>query len=273
MNTTAEAAPATDAPLVTIESLTDAEVNFYQKQGYLTLPGFLRADAVGALRREVLEVVEGAFGLTEDDLRTSRDTGDALRQSSQYLRGSGLDEMINGDRTRGIASRLLGGEAHVYMPFTAVKAGGGGGKFHLHQDNQYTVHEPGEGSLNIWVALVDMTPEIGCLQVSPQSHLEGQIAKKSEEKHGGSEGFITPEQEAHRIFPVRMRAGDAIAFTRMTVHGSGPNSTSDPRVAYALQYHRSDVATRDKETGEMQLLTEHPRYAVTPVDEIKPEDG
>ena len=74
-----------------------------------------------------------------------------------------------------------------------------------------------------------------------------------------------------------MRAGDAIAFSRLTLHGSGANETDEPRVAYAIQFHRDDVsATFD---GETKLLKERPRWTnIKPVAEItaptaKSQDG
>jgi 2-oxoglutarate-dependent dioxygenase len=63
-----------------------------------------------------------------------------------------------------------------------------------------------------------------------------------------------------------MRAGDAVAFTRWTVHGSGPNHTSEPRVAYALQYHRQDVKWLDG--GEWKLLVDTPRFSTPPSDKL-----
>ena len=58
----------------------------------------------------------------------------------------------------------------------------------------------------------------------------------------------------------------------MTVHGSGPNLTDAPRVAYALQYHREDVTVADaKDGGTRKRLVDNPRFAVGPVDALKPE--
>ena len=137
--------------------------------------------------------------------------------------------------------------------------------FHYHQDNQYTRHEPAEFSTNIWVALDDMSPANGCLQVAPQTHLDGTF--DSEESADG-DGHRAMDIDASRFLPVRMHAGDAIAFSRLTVHGSGPNNTSNPRVAYALQYHREDVTFLDKETDSWEVLKESPRWSVGPVDTL-----
>lgn len=256
------------ASIVTDMQLTDGEVRFYNEEGYLPLPGFVHADAVEALRREVMEVLE-ANGVPADSLRRASSAADKLRQNSQYLEGSHLDALINGPQTLAVAARLIGGPAHRYMPFTAVKAGGGGGTFHFHQDNNYTQHEPAIGSINIWVALVDMTPENGCLQIIPRSHLSGQQqSRNSDDGDAHQQLDVDPLQ----CLPIRMRAGDAVAFTRWTIHGSGPNTTDQPRVAYALQYHREDVKWLDKNTGDWKKLIDTPRWATSPVAKLGPQE-
>lgn len=258
---------ALSAPVVPALRLTDREVRFYNEEGYLPLPGFVAGDAVAALHAEVLDVLE-ANGVPAEGLKRATSKADKLRQCSQYLEGSHLDALINGETTRAVASRLIGGPAHRYMPFTAVKAGGGGGTFHFHQDNNYTQHEPAVGSINIWVALVDMTPENGCLQVVPRSHLGGQLqSRNSDDGDGHQQLDIDPAE----CLPIRMRAGDAVAFTRWTVHGSGPNHTDQPRVAYALQYHREDVKWLDAAKGEWKRLVDTPRFATRPVTQLGPQ--
>ncbi|HEX3816226.1 MAG TPA: phytanoyl-CoA dioxygenase family protein [Mycobacteriales bacterium] len=250
-------------PVANPIQLVDSEVEFYNREGYLTLPGFLSATAVSGILDEVRDILD-ANGVSPEALASS--TADKLRQYSQYLAGSRLDSLINGDATLEVASRLIGGPAVRYLPFTAVKAGGGGGTFHLHQDNSYTRHDPALGSINIWVALVDMTPENGCLQVMPRSHTLSQLdSRPSDDGDTHRQVDVDPLQ----CLPLRMHAGDAVAFTRWTVHGSGPNTTDSARFAYALQYHRTDVRWLDRDTDEWKLLTDTPRTATPPVRTLK----
>ena len=118
-----------------------------------------------------------------------------------------------------------------------------------------------------------MSPENGCLQVVPRSHLNGTI--DSIENPDG-DGHRTVAREPDRFLPVRMRPGDAIAFSRLTLHGSGPNFTDEPRLAYAVQFHRNDTTAFFD--GESELLTERPRFSTRPVAELskpqtKSQDG
>lgn len=252
-------AVANDTVINPIE-LTDGEVRFYQTEGYLVLPGFVRAEEVDALREEVFDVLE-ANGVSREQLSKATDSKDKLRQCSQYLAGSRLDALINSPATLAVASRLIGGKAYRYLPFTAVKSAGGGGAFDYHQDNNYTNHDPAVGSINIWVSLVDMTPQNGCLEVVPRSHLNGQIPSRDV-----GDGHRMLDVDPLTLLPVRMNAGDAIAFTRWTVHGSGKNTTNEPRVAYALQYHREDVKWRDGDTWKP--LVETRRFQTLPVTKL-----
>ncbi|MCE9613433.1 MAG: phytanoyl-CoA dioxygenase family protein [Lentisphaerae bacterium] len=244
--------------------LTANERRFYREEGYLCLPGFVESRHLEALRAEVLAIL-AAKGMDLQRLGQATDTADKLRQYSAYLRGSHLDRLINGSRALAVAAQLLGGAAIRYLPFTAVKLGGGGGTFHFHQDNNYTTHDPALGSINIWVALVDMTPENGCLLVVPRSHLGGTLEAVNA---GDGDGHRKVSADPEYYLPIRMRAGDAVAFTRLTVHGSGPNQTPEPRLAYALQYHRDDVKYRDPASGEWKLLITNPRTQTPPQDAL-----
>ena len=115
-------------------TLTENELHFYRQQGYLTIPGLLAPEVVEPLREQVLDVLE-ANGISRAQMDHASATADKLRQNPQYLAGSLLDTLINGAQTLALAGQLIGGRAVRYLPFTAVKAGGGGGQFHFHQDN------------------------------------------------------------------------------------------------------------------------------------------
>jgi 2-oxoglutarate-dependent dioxygenase len=247
--------------------LSEGETRSYREEGYLLLPGLLDEKTAADLKQEVLDIMKQSANLSHEQLAQTQGKSGKLIQTAQYLRGSKLDELINSDSLRALASQLTGGPSSLYLPFSAVKAGGGGGTFHFHQDNQYTRFD-GPG-INIWFALSPMTPGNGCLQVVPRSHLSGTL--DSVQSPDG-DNHRTVANDPTRFLPVRMRPGDAIAFSRLTLHGSGANETNEPRVAYAIQYFRDDVsATWD---GETKLLKERPRYTnIAPVEKITPPNA
>jgi 2-oxoglutarate-dependent dioxygenase len=245
---------ATNNDPVQALALSEGEIKFYKEEGYLLIPGLVMEEAATTLRGEVMDIMD-AIGLP-----TTK-----LKQTPEYLEGSALDSYVNSANLRNVAAQLLGGPSSLYMPFTAVKSSGGG-RFHFHQDNQYTrLDGP---AINLWTALTPMSPENGCLQVIPRSHLNGTLGSQESEDR---DGHRTLEWEPSDFLPVRMRAGDCIAFSRLTIHGSGPNDTPDPRVAYAVQFHRNDVKWLDRD--EWKLLTEHPRWNNKAVREISIPKG
>ena len=249
------------AEILRYSQLTDNEVSFYNRYGYLSLPGLIDREWASRLGREVFEVMEG-LGISRDDLRRASTSKDKLRQSRQYRAGSGLERLVHSAGLLEIASRLMGGASTVYLPFTAVKSGGGGGRFHFHQDNQYTRFD-GPG-INIWFALMEMTPENGCLQIAPGTHLVGTLdSVESEDRDGHRTVAVEPSD----FLPLRMMPGDAVAFTRLTLHGSGANSTDQARLGYAVQYFRDDVRA-SKDGIDLGLLKENPRFDVRPVAAI-----
>ena len=240
--------------------LTPNELLFYRENGYLMLPGLVSRAAATAMGEEVFEIMASA-GRTHEQLRASSGASGKLAQSPQYLEGGALDAYINAPELRALAAQLMEGPASLYMPFSAVKSGGGGGTFHFHQDNQYTQFD-GPG-LNLWMALSPMSPENGCLMVAPGSHGAGTLEAHSPDGDGHKAVAVDPT----RFLPLRMNPGDVVAFSRLTVHGSGPNATNEARLAYAVQFHRDDVkAVWDEQPP--RLLKTHPRWDTAPVREL-----
>ena len=245
--------------MVTPIELTSGEINFYRSEGFLLLPGLMSESHASDLHAEVIDLMNQIGGFD----------GNKLKQSAEYKSGSCIERLIRSAALRGVAEQLMGGEASLYLPFTAVK-GVGGGRFHFHQDNQYTLFDNGMGGINLWFALAPMYPENGCLMVVPRSHLHGTLES---EESGDGDVHKKVRFEPDDFLPIRMRAGDCVAFTRLTIHGSGPNTTSGARVAYAVQYHRNDVSWIDKLTGEKHLLTREPKYEIKPVEKYSVPTG
>lgn len=242
------------SPVAIIGSLSDEQIAFYHAEGWVLLRGLLDPATARALRDEVMGIMD-AIGLPVTN----------LKQTSEYLAAGHLESLIWSTCIAEIAGRLLGGRAVPYLPFTAVKSPGGG-KFSFHQDNQYTRHDG--PSLNMWCALERMHDANGCLRMLPRSHLAGTLASvATDDGTGHRKVAIEPE----RFVPIEMEPGDCVVFSRLTVHGSGANSSDSPRVGYALQYHREDVKAL-WDDGWFPLV-DRPRFTFKPVAAISRPKG
>lgn len=237
--------------------LTEHDLQSYHDEGWLMLRGLISRQEAETLRQEVMAIMD-IIGL-----ETTK-----LKQTNEYLRESHLDRFVNSPHLRSLAGRLMDGEAELYLPFTAVKSGSGGGEFHFHQDNQYTRFD-GPG-INLWFALTPMTLENGCLKVVPKSHLQGTLpSMETPDKDGHKTVTFEPED----FVPAIMEPGDCCIFSRLTVHGSGPNFSPSHRVGYAVQYNRTD-GNYSTDSGHNWVSFKSKKLRnLAPVDRITPPRG
>ena len=247
---------ANSDPVAPPSRLAEVQLRFYKEEGYLLLPSLISPDEADALQAEVMEIMQ-IIGLGMSK----------LRQTQEYLPGSHIDRFVNSKHLLGYASALMGGPSSLYLPFTAVKSGGGGGEFHYHQDNQYTRFD-GPG-LNMWFALTPMTEQNGCLKVVPRSHLHGTLPSHSPEQDGHKAILFEPES----FVPMLMQPGDCVAFSRLAVHGSGPNTTPEHRVGYAVQFNRNDGSYSLDGGATYVSFSARPRWSVGPVERITVPEG
>ena len=220
----------------------------------MIVKGLLEQAAVPVLRENILDVL------------TARNMGDSfLAQTSEYLAGSAIDSFVNHHDLNNVASSILGGKAHLYLPFTAVK-GPQQGEFKFHQDNQYTLL--GGPACNCWLALSQTSVANGCLKIVAKSHLSGTLDSK---KMFGGSAHLSVTDEPDSWVDIELEAGDCVIFNRLTVHGSGANTTEGVRVGYAIQFFREDVSWFDRKEECWNLLTEVPRFRTGPVEEFSHE--
>lgn len=238
-----------------VRSITEDEIKKYNEDGYLVLRNMISPEAAAVLKEEIMDIMS-IIGLGSSK----------LRQTAQYLHDSLLAAFVQGRLYKEAASSLMQSPAHLYLPFTAVKGGGGGGEFHFHQDGNYTPYVKGKG-INLWTALVPMRDNNGGLRIVPSSHKSGPVAS---ENAGDGDVHRKVSQYPTESVLIEMEPGDCVAFDRWTIHGSGPNHTSEHRVAYAIQFHSEDaVGVYD---NAEHLLVKEPRYKdIWGVDTIKPD--
>src|ERR1043166_7173648 len=96
-----------------LDQVSDGALRGFREDGYVLIPGLLSPEDAARLRAEVMEIMD-RIGLPRR----------ALRQPSQYLRDSRIDALVNSQRLKALVAQLVGGDATLYLPFTAVKSPG-----------------------------------------------------------------------------------------------------------------------------------------------------
>lgn len=113
----------------------------------------------------------------------------------------------------------------------------GSGRTQPHQDYAYFPLDR-KGTVTLWIALVDMSEDMGPLHYVEGSHLEGPLGL-----HGGLDIRETYPHLFDRkiVAGTPLAAGDAQAHWDLTVHGAAPNATDTAREAYVVRYTRTDT--------------------------------
>ncbi|MGI9169434.1 MAG: phytanoyl-CoA dioxygenase family protein, partial [Caulobacteraceae bacterium] len=125
---------------------------------------------------------------------------------------------------------LIGDDVRLYWDQSVYKKSGKPQEFPWHQDNGYTYVEP-QQYLTFWIPLVDVDAENGCPWLAPGLHRLGTLA------HWRTPIGLKCLEEAPNATPVAAKAGDAIVFSSLAPHRTGPNlKAGTVRKAYILQY-------------------------------------
>jgi phytanoyl-CoA hydroxylase len=180
-------------------------------------------DPIEAQREKYIrEHAGGRVQLSEADIITF--TIHIVRES-QVLRDFAAHRAL-----KDICHDLIGNDVRLYWDQSVYKKTGKPQEFPWHQDNGYTFVEP-QQYLTVWIPLVDVDEQNGCPWIAPRLH-----------KFGTLEHWLTNLgkkclERVDDAICVPAKAGDAIVFSSLAPHRTGPNLKQDTvRKAYILQY-------------------------------------
>jgi ectoine hydroxylase-related dioxygenase (phytanoyl-CoA dioxygenase family) len=144
----------------------------------------------------------------------------------------------------GMARQLLGAKAIVLMEDGAViKKPVVGGKLSWHQDYAYwPLASP--GAVTCWIALDDVGPQNGAMQVAAASHKLGEklpveFGDGSAFMHAerpGIEELRPPEELGLEVVGYELKAGECGFHHALLWHASGPNTSQNHRRGFIPRY-------------------------------------
>jgi ectoine hydroxylase-related dioxygenase (phytanoyl-CoA dioxygenase family) len=231
---------------------TEADVEFYQENGYWIAPRILSDAEIETLREHHACVIAGQYETGRTPWARDPAVGEPINRivkiDNTYWTDTAMARLALHPVIGAMAARLARAQAirlwHDQLLFKPPSSGAVG---HVgwHQDYHYWQCTTPAELLTAWVALDDVNEENGCMQVVPGSHkwglqpegnffdkdLEG-LQKRIEATSG--KPFVT----ANCILPV----GSLSFHHCLTIHGSGANQTSRPR--RSLVVHLMPEGTR-----------------------------
>ena len=243
--------------------LTSAEIEQFQKQGYLVKEGVYTNTDLQPLRQGLTETVQDKCDQLIAEKQLDRDFAEASFKTrlarlyrhnpnaghqvlmsiwSGRFHGAGMLKALRHPPLVDCVADLIGPDivaTSIYRVRPKVP-GYLGGEVPWHQDSGYSMsHCYDYVMITCWIPLVDVTLENGCLWVIPKSHQSGIIRHYT----GGHAGFleVAPEDLPTGAIPVEMSAGSVLLMTSMTPHASFENTTNIVRWSIDLRYQDFEV--------------------------------
>ena len=249
---------------VTSGALCAEQIAFYEREGYLVLPELLddaaMAPARAAMSDKVSQIARDLLrdGLIADPLEhepfetrlarlfDGRSDADFLRYGRSWRdRLPGYYHLMATPAIVDAVESLIGPELFsnpVYNVRPKVP-GVAAGAVPWHQDKSYWPDANANPVITVWLALVDATPENGCLQIIPGTH-KRRVAAHGTDTHTGTAYTELPgdyiEKRQREIVSLPVKAGTAILFNDRLVHGSTPNHSDHVRWSVDLRYQPTD---------------------------------
>jgi ectoine hydroxylase-related dioxygenase (phytanoyl-CoA dioxygenase family) len=205
----------------------------FDELGYVLVPELFTAAEVATATAELdaLEAEVDAFLQTQPDGRFSiAETGALTVTPHAVTRSEVLRDLSRHPRILDLCARFIGPDVRLYWDQAVYKKPEKPRRVPWHQDNGYVYVEP-QAYLTVWVALTDATLENGCPTLAPGRHRLGTLAHRYVDPLGHECCTVVPD-----AISVEVPAGSAVAFSSLTPHLTGPNTSSGVRKAWILQY-------------------------------------
>ena len=262
--------------------LSEAEKYRYQTEGFVTVEDVLTPAQVAEGRAIIEEFVERSRSVTasddvfelEADHRPS--APHVARIKSPTRAHPFFDELLRSDAILDLVESLLGSDIRALGSKLNLKMaveGSAASAVEWHQDFAFHPHT-NDDVLALGVAFDDSTVDNGCLLVVPGSH-RGPVLDHHQD--GAFVGAISPRSspvDLDRAVPVLMRAGGVSIHHGRTLHGSRPNTSSNPRRLLLWDLAAADAwplfrTVEDLDAFDAQIVrgepTLQPRLEAVPV--------
>ena len=244
--------------------LTARELEAYEERGYVVCPGLVPGATCDALNAHLSKIITDVAAEYLAGVRTELGFWDLMTRSRDRVevfwdaaRGSPERGLEAGTMRVGHAlhaadpvfaafstapplrtrlAQVVGGDADMIQSAVIYKQPHSDAvQFGMHQDASYLTTSP-ESLALAFVALDDMTPENGCLEVISGSHRDGLVVVLEMGPRGfvPTNGRSPPSPSPSRATPLPIEKGSVIFLHGRAFHGSEPNRSGSPRRALIL---------------------------------------
>ena len=244
---------------------------FYQKNGYVVVPGVFSPDEAEAYRDHFMALrAEGPK--PGDMVADTAQSSDPLKKFPRMIHMHRWDETslrwLLDERLAECLTAFLGTEPLAVQTMLYFKPAGARGQA-LHQDNFYLRAQPGT-CMAAWLALDPCDEKNGCMRVVPGSHTWPVLCTTTADTAASFTDVTVPIPEGVEIAPVLMEPGDVLFFNGSLVHGSYPNTSQDRFRRSLIGHYIEDRAERVTEFDQPVLRMDGTAFTIEGVEEGGP---
>ena len=224
-------------------SLTEDQIRFFHRRGYLAIPRLTDDAEVARLRQSYDRIFSERAGRDLGDQfdLAGRDEEGGKQALPQILHPATYAPEMNDSlllrNGRYVAQQLLGPEATCEIAHAIFKPAEFGAETPWHQDAAYWSPELLYQAISIWVPLQEATEENGCMQFVPESHKLDVVRHRSINNDPRIHGLeLHPEaaELARQFVSCPLPPGGATFHGPYMLHHTGPNRSQTPRRALIL---------------------------------------
>jgi hypothetical protein len=242
--------------------LEPSEIEAYQRDGYITLPGLLTEGEVAELEAVFDRFMAGEFVTPEvkkDFCDMSQGYGVPFEQwrlvnamlPREYF--PQLQDNLLEQRAASVARQLLGEDMVLdYDQLLLKRPSREGAQFAWHQDQAYWPQDvPDPRTVTVSLALNDADVSNGCLRVVPGSHREADL--RPHRPLGGSRdeahALTVDLKDGDQVVYLPLRRGDVTVHDERIVHGSDGNHSDHPRKTYVVAFRSQATVDYERSIG------------------------
>ena len=234
-------------------NLGDGKIDFFWQNGFVILKNVLSKEEISVYRDEIKKVAE------DRNKNNNKEFDGAFYQALNIRFDSkGVEKFCLSKRIGKIAADLMRTNAVRIFHEQAIFKHPGDTKSYWHQDQYFW---PLNTNLHIgmWMALTDMTKDMGLMRFVKNSHTMGDLVGESISTK--SETHFDDIIENHDLETVEinsMNAGDCSFHFGWTIHGAGLNISNKVREAMIITYYADGsrvgkLDTKDRK-GDAELF-------------------
>ena len=215
----------------------------FRRDGWAALPAVISPQLAAEILQR-LAASDGMVAPTETEKwMTTDDYKRVLRMhNGMAWKDNWFKELALSPRLSSLALQLIGQDEGLFIhDMSFIKTGDEGEPTPFHQDFPHWPFDR-TGAFTIWIALTDMSEDMGTLRFLPGSPQEGPLGRYS--RSVGDDMCKAHPYLLEKYAPAGgkpLRAGDATVHGDLMVHGANGNKTGRDRAAYTVRYMPTDV--------------------------------